>query len=57
MTKEFSDWTSYDEWLVSFTREKQEGEKKDPPRQFDIWRIQKIQEKDGKIVVDMEEKK
>lgn len=57
MTKEFSDWTSYDEWLVSFTREKQEGEKKDPPRQFDIWKIQKIQENHGKIIVDMAEKK
>lgn len=55
MTKEFSDWTAYDQWLIADYETKETGGKQKVFANYDHFLINCVQEKDGKIVAEMEE--
>lgn len=51
-TREYDNWTQYDEWLVS--KCDPENDKSLP--NYNKWAITKIEEKDGKLIVTMRQK-
>lgn len=51
MQKTFENWTDYDDWLTAPITDDEKG-----PKNYNKFDIHKIEEVDGKIVVDMEEK-
>ena len=55
MTKEFSNWTDYDHWLIADYGMKVISGKERMATNYDKYFINKIEEIDGKIVVEYEE--
>lgn len=51
MQRTFENWTDYDDWLTSPSSDEEKA-----PKNYDVFKINKIEEADGKIVVDMEKK-
>lgn len=52
MTRTFDSWYEYDTWLISPSSDVEKA-----PGNYNVFTITKIEEVDGKIVVEMEEKK
>ena len=52
MTRTFDSWYEYDTWLTSPSSDVEKA-----PGNYNVFTITKIEEVDGKIVVEMEEKK
>lgn len=55
MTKEFSNWTDYDHWLIADYGMMVISGKERMATNYDKYFINKIEEIDGKIVVEYEE--
>lgn len=52
MTRTFDSWYEYDTWLTSPSSDVEKA-----PGNYNVFTITKIEEIDGKLVVEMEEKK
>lgn len=55
MKKEFSCWTDYDHWLISEYGMMSIGGKERMAMNYDKYFINRIEEADGKIIVEYEE--